>query len=411
MLLQVVDQIDNSLSTPEESQDGEVTELGNDDQMLVDDDTKEEFLEPEETEQATEAVQDVDDDLDEDDEDDVFENNLSIEDKSIKEELIDLDESVEATQAHESQTNSEFLEDDDETAASESLSNTSKRKSIRRSNPDAWIRNKRKLAKNTGQSYVASNGKFINAKQMKANCGKSCRMQCSKKITEEHRLTNFKHFYHLADIAKQRKFLFDHMKTYEPKRNKTPKNPQKIRAVQRCYFLNKVHDDNDAKDLLQVCKLMFLNTFSISSQMIDTLFRKATNEGRFNDTRGKFERKQSKSHEFCAQHIAKYSDFKSEQTISVARLYKLYLDECQLMEVEALKEPNYLEIYKHHNFLQLDKLSCTTCSSFHQSSSKVKAHLQPEYDKHIASSEVCKNPSTSLSSLKKKSSVLSLKIF
>lgn len=353
MLLQVVDQIDNSLLMPDESQDGEITDVGND-RMLVDDETKEEFLESEETDLATEAahedVEDVYDDVD-------YSHDGE---KSIHQESVELTESLEASQTLEDEGNDEsqaeldFLEDDENETVIETPPNTSRRKSIRQSNPDGWIRNKRKLAKNTGQSYVASNGKFIEAKQMKANCGNSCRMQCSKKINEENRLKIFEHFYQLADIAKQRKFLFDHMKTYEPKRNKTPKNPQKVRAVQRCYFLNLVYANEDVKELLQVCKLMFLNTFSISSQMIDTLFRKAINDGRFSDTRGKFERKQSRSHEFCVQHITKYPYAQPDQSFSVARLYEKYVKECQLKEVEPLKEPNYLEIYKH--FMPFDQL-------------------------------------------------------
>ena len=169
----------------------------------------------------------------------------------------------------------------------DSSTSSPSKKLNRQSNPETWLRNKRKLAKNTGQSYVASNGKFVEAKTMKNACGASCRMKCSEKVGEENRLRNFDHFYELADIARQRKFLFDHTKTYAPNRTKIPKNPQKLRAVQRNYFL----DIDDSTKTLQVCKLMFLNTFTISSQMIDTLHRKAVNEGKFNDVRGKFKRK------------------------------------------------------------------------------------------------------------------------
>lgn len=168
-----------------------------------------------------------------------------------------------------------------------------KTKVVRRSNPESWKRNTRKLAKNTGQSYVASNGKFVEAKRVKDNCGASCRMQCVKKITEEDRHENFKAFYSLADIAKQRKFLYDHMMSLEPRRLKNLSSPKKCRNVQRHYFLDVTHP-NGAAEMVQVCKLMFLNTFCISSQMIDTLHRKALTEGKFNDIRGKFERRSTK---------------------------------------------------------------------------------------------------------------------
>lgn len=163
-------------------------------------------------------------------------------------------------------------------------------KVVRKSNPDTWKRNTRKLAKNTGQAYVASNGKYVEAKRMKDNCGSTCRMECTRKISESSRLDNFKTYYSLADIAKQRRFLFEHMKTFEPRHHKASPSSRKSRNVQRNYFLDVKHL-NGAVEMVQVCKLLFLNTFSISSQMIDTLHRKAFTEGRFCDVRGKFERR------------------------------------------------------------------------------------------------------------------------
>lgn len=165
-----------------------------------------------------------------------------------------------------------------------------KLKVARKSNPDTWKRNTRKLAKNTGQAYVTSNGKVVEAKRMKDTCGSTCRMQCASKISEASRLENFKHFYRLADIAKQRRFLFDHMRTFEPRHHKNLTTSKNSRSVQRNYFLELTHP-NGAVELVQVCKLLFLNTFCISSQMIDTLYRKAFTEGRFCDVRGKFERR------------------------------------------------------------------------------------------------------------------------
>lgn len=163
-------------------------------------------------------------------------------------------------------------------------------KVVRKSNPETWKRNTRKLAKNTGQAYVASNGKYVEAKRMKDNCGSTCRMECVRKISESSRLDNFKSYYSLADIAKQRRFLFEHMKTFEPRHHKSSPSSKKSRNVQRNYFLD-VKYPNGAMEMVQVCKLLFLNTFCISSQMIDTLQRKAFTEGRFCDIRGKFERR------------------------------------------------------------------------------------------------------------------------
>lgn len=211
-------------------------------------------------------------------------------DSDIKEEFEKLMDTEEIVETFESETLHEILEHESDHDLSDISASVSKRKAVRQAHPESWLRNKRKIAKNSGQSYYASNGKLVQAKEIRDNCGETCRMQCSKKISAEGRLQNFDNFYSLGDIEKQRLFLFERMKTYEPKRSKTAKNPQKSRAVQRSYFLD-ITSDYGNKEALQVCKLMFLNTFSISSQMIDTLYRKAINEGQFNDIRGKFPRK------------------------------------------------------------------------------------------------------------------------
>jgi hypothetical protein len=267
MLLEVIDQIDNSFEEPPDDTAADCDEI-------PEEEIKEEFCD------ETETVQDqIDDEMNLTEEE---VKGVEIEEEMEQETMDDYNE--------DSQVFLEEFDDSETTQTTTTVAETSRTKSNRQANPETWIRNRRKLAKNTGQSYFASNGKLVDAKEMKCSCSQTCRMQCTKKIDEENRLRNFKYFYSLGDIAKQRKFLFDRMKTYEPKRTKIPKNPQKFRAVQRCYFLDLTHE-NGAMEMLQVCKFMFLNTFAISSQMIDTLYRKAVNEGRFSDTRGKFERK------------------------------------------------------------------------------------------------------------------------
>jgi hypothetical protein len=163
------------------------------------------------------------------------------------------------------------------------------KRSKRTSNPDSWARNQRKYAKNSGQSYVASSGKFVEAKQMKPNCGEKCRMKCTSKISEDDRKRNFDKFYTLADIVKQRQFLFDRVRCYEPKKLKSNDTSQKTnRSIQRNYFLDVQKED--VIEGIQVCKHMFLNTFAISPQIIDTIYKKFKEDNEFNDIRGKFPR-------------------------------------------------------------------------------------------------------------------------
>lgn len=330
MLLKVVDKIDNILSIDdkcfEESQQEDDETIAYDiDEEVIEDDLQEEFLDVSEVDTVEN-----------------YEGALINDSQNAKLEPLEMSEVQPEDCEEVTQDNSydqfEEAEKTCETEIVDSVATSTKKKSARERHPETWIRNKRKLAKNKGQSYVSSNGKIVKAKQMKPNCGPTCRMQCFMKLTEENRKENFNIFYQLADIAKQRKFLFDHMKTYVPKRTKSPMNPTKVRAVQRCYFLDLIQP-NRVNELLQVCKLMFLNTFSISSQMIDTLHRKASNEGEFSDTRGKFERTHSKSLEFCVQHIKEHR--KNDNNLPVTKLYRKYLEDCHQMEVDAVDESIY----------------------------------------------------------------------
>lgn len=337
MLLEVVDQIENNMTSPEESQDEVIAEISNDDRLQLE--AKEEFVDSNEAEEMHE-IESQDD-------------FRSFKDESLGDEMQEVEQLIEDDVMEDVNDEPEFLDEEEPVISIEITSTTSsasKTKPNRQAHPENWIRNKRKLAKNKGQSYIASNGKFIEAKQMKGNCGSSCRMQCYKKISEDNRQSNFNYFYQLADIAKQRKFLFDHMKTYEPKRNKVPKNPQKLRAVQRTYFLDLVHVNGET-EMIQVCKLMFLNTFSISSQMIDTIHRKVINEGKFSDTRGKFERRQSKNSELVVGNFEENSTSRKE-------------------------------IPSKH---KTDKISCDICSSYRKATTAEKIPLQKHFDEHAKS--------------------------
>lgn len=320
MLLEVVDRIDSRLSS-KDSPDYEETELSNAEKTLNDETLEEEFLD-------SDSVQDLE-------ETNYGDDFSSIEQHSDKEEVFISTEIVDFTEGIDECGEVNFESVACEQDITDEASSSSKRKSFRQANPEGWIRNKRKLAKNTGQSYVASNGKIVEAKQMKSSCRESCRMHCSRKISEDNRLKIFKHFYQLADIAKQRRYLFDHMKTYEPQRSKSPKNPKKARAVQRCYFLDL--REKGTSEQVQVCKLMFLNTFSISSQMIDTLYRKAISEGKFNDTRGRFERKQ-----------------------------RTYLSE---------KSP--------------ERAACETCDLYIKATGKEKSQIRKAYNRHFTNNKTC----------------------
>lgn len=150
--------------------------------------------------------------------------------------------------------------------------------------PENSDRKRRKLAKNMGKSYISANGKIIEDKKMKPNCGEKCRMQCTTRINETTRQKNFDEFYNLADLELQRKFIVDHIQIFEPKHTKVS---NKSRSIQRLFFLN----GENQGEMVQVCKSIFLNTLVISSQTLDTIQFKAARYGSMADFRGRYPRK------------------------------------------------------------------------------------------------------------------------
>ena len=69
-----------------------------------------------------------------------------------------------------------------------------------------------------------------------------------------------------------------------------PKRSHKTRKIQRHFYLE-TFNASGSSELIKVCRFTFLNTFCISSQMLDTIYRKFTYNGVIDDDqRGRYER-------------------------------------------------------------------------------------------------------------------------
>lgn len=172
MLLEVIDQIENNYTTEDSQQEEDITEMNfehSQSLLLKDDhDFEDHILTEDNAKEETVEVEDVSDPG----------NNVNLLDDECDIEV--KDEPQEATTEFLSDV--EFLDSDEvEYFSSESnlekdqpkMTDTPrKRNELRRSNPENWMRNKRKMLKNQGKSYIATNGKLVKAKQMKSDCGK-----------------------------------------------------------------------------------------------------------------------------------------------------------------------------------------------------------------------------------------------
>jgi hypothetical protein len=337
------------------------------DEPVLEESLKQEAIEPEYLdEDCLEEYNDSKEIIQEDD----------VETMEVEEEFMDDDILVEYEEDSEASV-------DYQQSASESVSDSRKSSNTRRtSHPEKWACNKRKTLRNSGQTYLNSKGKLVDAKQMRESCGTTCRNKCITKITEEDRQRAFDTYWGFGDIVKQRKFIYKHITSTIPKRRRTPSSSRTLTLQ----FYLEARNDDETSQMVQVCKKMFKNTLVISSQVIQGIVKKYSIEG-FNDTRGKFERKLSEAQLFAIEHVKKFPFFYIEQTMTKVQCYQMYRDECAELGLEPVKEGNYRDIFDKQNqgsFLKTEKISCELCHRFYKADEDERAELQKEHDDHIS---------------------------
>nr|CAH7765543.1 unnamed protein product [Callosobruchus chinensis] len=139
----------------------------------------------------------------------------------------------------------------------------------RRSNPSGWKKNKVKKMK-------------IEQRQPKqVNCSR-CRFTCSKKISEETRRRICTVFWN-CDFKRQKDFILNYVESTPPVRRRIRNENGTVRKDAKKYFL----EDQSIK--YRVCKLFFLKTLSISSDVIEYAFAHKGDGGIFQgeDKRGR----------------------------------------------------------------------------------------------------------------------------
>nr|CAH7718651.1 unnamed protein product [Callosobruchus chinensis] len=157
----------------------------------------------------------------------------------------------------------------------------------RKRNVENSKRNYTKCSRNSGKEYVNWKGNTQAQRKLKPPC-ENCRNNCTKKISEEDRVSIFSNFWSLADINRQRDFISKFTCLEEKKRCRIRPKPEVDENVQSrrkstfTYFLL------SGGKRIMVCKKFFLNTLSISGQMVATVYSKMSSSGTVvEDRRGK----------------------------------------------------------------------------------------------------------------------------
>ena len=122
--------------------------------------------------------------------------------------------------------------------------------------PQKWTKSKRKQARNSGNAYMSSANKTVQAKVLKPfNC--SCRYKRCKDVTQEIRENEHRKFWKKGDFNEQNMYLLNHIDTLDKSTEKAPKSGMvhKPKNKSRQYYICGIN----------VCKELFKTVYSVSN--------------------------------------------------------------------------------------------------------------------------------------------------
>ncbi|KAJ8718901.1 hypothetical protein PYW07_016457 [Mythimna separata] len=220
-----------------------------------------------------------------------------------------------------------------------------------------WLDEKRKFNVNRGLEYMSRSGKLRQQRKIKTAC--KCPKKCFEKIKESARCTIFKNYWEIGDHTRQWDFITKYVSRLD-KKCVVKQNSQRNCTLQ--YSLP-VTRDSGSIEKVYVCKVMFLNTLSISSIVVKTALDKF--EKGFGvigkDCRGKHSNHPIKiprtAVESVCSHVKTFQPVESHNTrkktskvyldgsLTYARMFNLYREWCVK---EAIPVNCQIKILRHY---------------------------------------------------------------
>lgn len=261
-----------------------------------------------------------------------------------------------------------------------------------------WKRNIIKTCRNSGVSYKDWKGKQKNERQIQKGCSVKCRKNCHNNFSFNNRLTIFGSYWKLGDINRQRDFIFKHVVQKEKCRQRIRKHHNSDRSKNRQYSLYYYFPKDNA--LKPVCKTFFLDTLSISEQIVKTVMKKV-NSSRTSveiDLRGQCSTKRISNtiRQTVIDHIRKFDKVESHycrksttreylpSNLNITKMYSLYKEYFQNSNDIAT-----LSMYRHIfntkfnlHFFKPKKDLCGFCEKFKNSSDDQKNELYQVFQNH-----------------------------
>lgn len=271
-----------------------------------------------------------------------------------------------------------------------------KNKKKKKCDEGKWIRNVRKLNRNTGVAHLNSRKNPVAERKMLEPCKESCIFKCGMKINEAERLNIFNRFWKLGDLQNQRSFILKCLSAI-------PHTITSSSSVQRKPNQAFHFEVNDIK--VRVCKVFFTHTLGISDRVVRTVINK-TNDGFLEaEKRGKHG-KQKKIDESIKEGIIKHinsiprieSHYLRAQTTrefidggkTLSDIHRDYQETCKSEGRQFGNYTMFSRIFRGNfniSFFTPKKDQCSSCEQYKNSDEKGKKALQEKYEMHLKEKE------------------------
>ncbi|KAL4705130.1 hypothetical protein ACJJTC_005509 [Scirpophaga incertulas] len=254
---------------------------------------------------------------------------------------------------------------------------------------------KSKTLKNKGKAYIGCRSKKIfHKKTLKPEC--KCKKKCGDKITHEQREAIMQKYYELGDHERQWRFIANLIQAEDVKRITTVRKNNRTQSI-KYFFLIETKK-------VQVCKVFFINTLSISHQIVYTALEK-TKAGCESsvDMRGRHDNRPHKMNIETAENIIKHINLfpkieshyiRKDSTrqylsehLNISKMYRLYKTwfENGSNNCTMASKRQYETIFNtkfNYSFFKPKKDQCSICTLYEQADPIRKIELQEKFDRH-----------------------------
>ena len=256
----------------------------------------------------------------------------------------------------------------------------------------------RKSKRQKGEAYINVRGNEVPKKNVtsKKDCFNSCKFKCSMFFGDNERQQIFKDFWALSDVEKNHFYA----STTSRKMKECKKTDADISRRNFSYSYHFFH--GDAKK--RVCKDFYLSTLAISQRRVSyfhevkktdtgvctTGERRGTNiKRKIPDESKAVVREHIESFPRIESHYCRASTKKEylESTLSLKKMYEMYLAKCEGESHIPVKESMYRHIFNHEYNIEFHKPKkdrCDLCEEF-RAAIQPSQELADRHRNHIAS--------------------------